>query len=331
MSLDNLSNPELLTDLWIGGKAVPASDGGRFDVLDPATGRVLTTVADGSVDDAIAAVDAADGAAAGWAATSPRERAEILRRAWELMTEQADDLAKLVTLENGKALADAKGEVAYAAEFFRWYSEEAVRAVGQLMTAPSGANKIMVLQQPVGICVLVTPWNFPAAMATRKIGPALAAGRRQQAHRAVQALDHRRHLTHVDDDVHEHGGNENPPRQPRADVVANHLEHAAAAREHANARRGIERDHDHRHDVQRAPQQIESEPRAGQQTCGDRARANHAGCRERRWTHKARERADKRQSHQECASRRASGVCDRRRGHRFAFQRLSQPPSTTRT
>ena len=176
MSLDKLSNPDLLTDLWIGGKAVPASDGGRFDVLDPATGRVLTTVADGSVDDAIAAVDAADGAAETWAATSPRERAEILRRAWELMTEQADDLAKLVTLENGKALADAKGEVAYAAEFFRWYSEEAVRAVGQLMTAPSGANKIMVLQQPVGICVLVTPWNFPAAMATRKIGPALAAG-----------------------------------------------------------------------------------------------------------------------------------------------------------
>jgi succinate-semialdehyde dehydrogenase/glutarate-semialdehyde dehydrogenase len=176
MSLDKLSNPDLLTDLWIGGKAVSASDGGRFDVHDPATGRVLTTVADGSVDDAIAAVDAAESAAASWAATSPRERAEVLRRAWELMTEQAEDLAKLVTLENGKALADAKGEVAYAAEFFRWYSEEAVRAVGQLMTAPSGANKIMVLEQPVGICVLVTPWNFPAAMATRKIGPALAAG-----------------------------------------------------------------------------------------------------------------------------------------------------------
>jgi succinate-semialdehyde dehydrogenase/glutarate-semialdehyde dehydrogenase len=176
MSLDKLSNPDLLTDLWIGGKAVPASDGGRFDVLDPATGQALTSVADGSVDDAIAAVDAADAAAESWAATPPRERAEILRRAWELMTEQADDLAKLVTLENGKALADARGEVAYAAEFFRWYSEEAVRAVGQLMTAPSGANKIMVLQQPVGICVLVTPWNFPAAMATRKIGPALAAG-----------------------------------------------------------------------------------------------------------------------------------------------------------
>src|SRR5919107_4324079 len=176
MSLDKLSNADLLTDLWIGGKAVPATDGGRFDVLDPSTGQVLTTVADGTTEDALAAVDAADGAAAAWAATSPRERAEILRRAWQLMTEKADDLARLVTLENGKALADAKGEVTYAAEFFRWYSEEAVRAVGEVMTAPSGANKILVLQQPVGICVLVTPWNFPAAMATRKIGPALAAG-----------------------------------------------------------------------------------------------------------------------------------------------------------
>jgi len=176
MSLVKLSSTDLLTDLWIGGKAVPATDGGRFDVLGPSTGQVLTTVADGTPEDALAAVDAADAAAAGWAATSPRERAEILRRAWELMTEQADDLAKLVTLENGKALIDAKGEITYAAEFFRWYSEEAVRASGQVMTAPSGANKIVVLHQPVGICVLVTPWNFPAAMATRKIGPALAAG-----------------------------------------------------------------------------------------------------------------------------------------------------------
>ncbi len=176
MSLDKLGNADLLTDLWIGGKAVPAADGGRFDVLDPSTGEVLTTVADGTTEDALAAVDAADAAAASWAGTSPRERAEILRRAWELMTEQAEDLAKLVTLENGKALGDAKGEIAYAAEFFRWYSEEAVRAAGQVMTAPSGANKIMVLHQPVGIAVLVTPWNFPAAMATRKIGPALAAG-----------------------------------------------------------------------------------------------------------------------------------------------------------
>jgi succinate-semialdehyde dehydrogenase/glutarate-semialdehyde dehydrogenase len=166
----------LLTDLWVGGKAVPASDGGRFDVLDPATGNVLATVADGTVDDAIAAVDAAEAAAASWAATAPRERSEILRRAFELMTAEREQLARLVTLENGKALPDARGEVAYAAEFFRWYAEEAVRASGEVMTAPSGANKILVLQQPVGICVLVTPWNFPAAMATRKIGPALAAG-----------------------------------------------------------------------------------------------------------------------------------------------------------
>jgi succinate-semialdehyde dehydrogenase/glutarate-semialdehyde dehydrogenase len=167
---------DLLTDLWIGGKAVAASDGGRFDVLDPATGEVLTSVADGSVEDAIAAVDAAGAAAAQWAGTPPRERSEILRRAYDLMTAQREELARLVTLENGKALPDARGEVAYAAEFFRWYAEEAVRATGEVMTAPSGANKILVLQQPVGICVLVTPWNFPAAMATRKIGPALAAG-----------------------------------------------------------------------------------------------------------------------------------------------------------
>jgi succinate-semialdehyde dehydrogenase/glutarate-semialdehyde dehydrogenase len=155
---------------------VPASDGGRFDVVDPATGQVLTSVADGTVQDSIAAVDAAAAAAQAWAATAPRERAEVLRRAFELMTARADEIAHLISLENGKALTDARGETAYAAEFFRWYAEEAVRAGGELMTAPSGANRIMVLQQPVGIAVLVTPWNFPAAMATRKIGPALAAG-----------------------------------------------------------------------------------------------------------------------------------------------------------
>jgi succinate-semialdehyde dehydrogenase/glutarate-semialdehyde dehydrogenase len=165
-----------LSDLYIGGKWVEASDGGRFDVHDPATAEVVTTVADGTVEDAIAAVDAAEQAAEGWAATAPRERSEILRRAWELMTDQAEDLARLVTLENGKALVDARGEVAYAAEFFRWYAEEAVRAQGSVTRAPSGANRILVVQQPVGIAVLVTPWNFPAAMATRKIGPALAAG-----------------------------------------------------------------------------------------------------------------------------------------------------------
>jgi len=164
------------TDVFLGGKWVPASSGGRFDVYDPATGEVIASVADGSVEDAIAAVDAADAAAAEWAATAPRHRAEILRAAFELMTARKDELARLISLENGKALTDAAGEVAYAAEFFRWYSEEAVRAEGTVMTAPSGANRILVVQQPVGIAVLVTPWNFPAAMATRKIGPALAAG-----------------------------------------------------------------------------------------------------------------------------------------------------------
>jgi succinate-semialdehyde dehydrogenase/glutarate-semialdehyde dehydrogenase len=164
------------TDLFIGGKWVPSSSGERFDVLDPATGDVIAAVADGDVQSATAAVDAAASALPGWAATAPRARSEVLRRAFELMTERADDLAKLISLENGKALVDAKGEVTYAAEFFRWYAEEAVRADGSVGTAPSGANRILVVRQPVGVCVLVTPWNFPAAMATRKIGPALAAG-----------------------------------------------------------------------------------------------------------------------------------------------------------
>jgi succinate-semialdehyde dehydrogenase/glutarate-semialdehyde dehydrogenase len=164
------------TDLHIGGKWVPAVSGARFDVADPATGGTIASVADGGVADAIAAVDAAAAAAAAWAATAPRVRAEVLRTAFELMTAQAEDFARLISLENGKALGDARGEVAYAAEFFRWYSEEAVRAAGSVLTAPSGANRIVVVRQPVGIAVLVTPWNFPAAMATRKIGPALAAG-----------------------------------------------------------------------------------------------------------------------------------------------------------
>jgi len=165
-----------MRDLFIGGQSVPAADGGRFDVIDPATGDVLQTVANGTVEDAIAAVDAADAAAPAWAATAPRARGEILRRAYQLMTERADELARLISQENGKALPDALGEVLYAAEFFRWYSEEAVRIPGTLATSPSGANKILVQYRPVGVCVLVTPWNFPAAMATRKIGPALAAG-----------------------------------------------------------------------------------------------------------------------------------------------------------
>jgi succinate-semialdehyde dehydrogenase/glutarate-semialdehyde dehydrogenase len=174
MTADVLS--KVPTDLFIGGTWRAASEGGRFDVLDPATGDVLAQVADGSVEDGLTAVAAAAKAGPAWAATPPRQRAEILRRAWELMTERADEIATLISLENGKALVDAKGEATYAAEFFRWYAEETVRIDGMVTTAPSGANRIMVVHQPVGVCVLVTPWNFPAAMATRKIGPALGAG-----------------------------------------------------------------------------------------------------------------------------------------------------------
>ena len=164
------------TELLVGGQLRPASDGGTFPVLDPATGKTLADVANGTEADALACVDAADAAAAHWAATPPRSRGEILRTAFELMVDRADQLAALIVAENGKALPDARGEVLYSAEFFRWYSEEAVRIDGQVRTAPAGTNKILVIHQPVGIAVLVTPWNFPAAMASRKIGPALAAG-----------------------------------------------------------------------------------------------------------------------------------------------------------
>jgi succinate-semialdehyde dehydrogenase/glutarate-semialdehyde dehydrogenase len=164
------------TDLYIDGEWRPASDGQRIDVQDPATGEVITTVASGSVEDGIEAVGAAHAALKSWSARAPRERAEILRRTFDLMMRDQDKLAELMVRENGKTLAEAKGEVAYAAEFFRWFSEEAVRNIGSLSVAPSGANRILVEHQPVGVSVLVTPWNFPAAMATRKIGPALAAG-----------------------------------------------------------------------------------------------------------------------------------------------------------
>src|ERR1700759_5091669 len=164
------------TDLWIGGKWRKASDGARFDVIDPATENKITSVASASIDDAKAAVDAAAGAFDGWAGRKPRERAEILRKAYEVIMAQSERLAKLITLENGKALPDSRGEVAYAAEFFRWYAEEAVRNLGQNGIAPSSGARIFVHHKPAGVAVLVTPWNFPAAMATRKIGPALAAG-----------------------------------------------------------------------------------------------------------------------------------------------------------
>jgi succinate-semialdehyde dehydrogenase / glutarate-semialdehyde dehydrogenase len=164
------------TDLWIGGKWRKSSDGGRFDVIDPATENKVASVASATVEDAKAALDAASAAFPGWAAKKPRERGEILRKAFELIMRDAERLAKLITIENGKALSDSRGEVAYAAEFFRWYAEEAVRNVGEVSRGPSTGARIFVHHKPAGIAVLVTPWNFPAAMATRKIGPALAAG-----------------------------------------------------------------------------------------------------------------------------------------------------------
>jgi succinate-semialdehyde dehydrogenase/glutarate-semialdehyde dehydrogenase len=162
--------------LYIGGHWRPSSDGRVIEVVDPSTEAVIAAVPDATLADAAAAIDAAAKAAAGWRETPPRKRSEILRRCFELMGERAEALAALISLENGKALRDARGEIAYAAEFFRWNAEEAVRISGEFGLAPSGANRIIVDYQPIGVCVLITPWNFPAAMATRKIAPALAAG-----------------------------------------------------------------------------------------------------------------------------------------------------------
>ncbi len=164
------------TDLWIGGQWKKSSDGARFDIFDPATEEKICDVASATVEDAQAAVDAAQASMADWAGRKPRERAEILRKAFELIIADAERLAKLITLENGKALSDSRGEVAYSAEFFRWYAEEGVRNLGQMSIAPSSGARILVQHKPIGVACLVTPWNFPAAMATRKIGPALAAG-----------------------------------------------------------------------------------------------------------------------------------------------------------
>jgi succinate-semialdehyde dehydrogenase/glutarate-semialdehyde dehydrogenase len=173
--LATIAGVDAPTRLLIGGQW-SAGQRGSLPVINPAPALPSPAVADASVEDAMDAVAAAAGALPGWAATAPRERGECLRRAFELMTERSESLARLMVLENGKALPDARGEITYAAEFFRWYAEEAVRNEGAFTTAPSGANKILVQHQPVGVSVLITPWNFPAAMATRKIGPALAAG-----------------------------------------------------------------------------------------------------------------------------------------------------------
>lgn len=164
------------TGLLLGGSWCEASEGARFEVRDPATGAVLATCADGTPSDGLAALTAAHRAQPAWAAVPPRERGEILRRAFEALTARADEFALLMTLEMGKTLAEAGGEVAYGAEFFRWFSEEAVRVHGRWSTAPNGATRLLTMKQPVGPTLMITPWNFPLAMGTRKIGPAVAAG-----------------------------------------------------------------------------------------------------------------------------------------------------------
>ncbi|SFV23768.1 NAD-dependent succinate-semialdehyde dehydrogenase [Micrococcus terreus] len=164
------------TGLLINGEWRDASSGKTLDVEDPATGKVLLSIQDANTDDAMAALDAAAAAQKDWALTAPRERAEILRRAFDLVIERADDFALLMTLEMGKPLAEARGEVTYGAEFLRWFSEETVRHYGRYLTTPEGKNKILVQHKPVGPALLITPWNFPLAMATRKVAPAVAAG-----------------------------------------------------------------------------------------------------------------------------------------------------------
>jgi succinate-semialdehyde dehydrogenase/glutarate-semialdehyde dehydrogenase len=162
--------------LFIGGAWRPAETGATFAVEDPSNRRVLAEVADASPADGMQALEAASKAQPGWAAVSPRERSDILRRAHDLLLERKEDLALLMTLEMGKPIAEARGEIAYAAEFFRWFSEEAVRIDGGFAVAPNGQGRLLVMREPVGPCLLITPWNFPMAMGTRKIGPAVAAG-----------------------------------------------------------------------------------------------------------------------------------------------------------
>ena len=167
---------KLNTGLFINGQWRDAEGGKTIDVANPATGDVITTVADGSAADAEEAIKVAGDTQESWAATPPRERAEILRRAFELLIERADDIAAVMTAEMGKPFSESKGEVTYGAEFFRWFSEEAVRVGGQYTQSTDGKTRVMVSREPVGPCILITPWNFPLAMGTRKIGPAIAAG-----------------------------------------------------------------------------------------------------------------------------------------------------------
>ncbi len=164
------------TNLYINGQWLEGSNKERFDVINPATEEVLASVASAEIDDANKALDAAEEAFPKWASKTPRERSIILRKAYELMSSRLEDFAKIITLENGKAHGDAIGEATYSAEFFRWFSEEAVRANGLISHAPATGARIIVQHKPIGISLLVTPWNYPAAMGTRKIAPALAAG-----------------------------------------------------------------------------------------------------------------------------------------------------------
>src|SRR5919112_1637616 len=162
--------------LFIGGEWRDAKEGGTLAVEDPATGESLCEVADAQPEDSLAALDAAVEAQADWAKHPPRQRGEILRSAFEIITERKDELALLMTLEMGKPIADSQAEITYASEFFRWYSEQAVRINGTYSISPDGNQRILTMKQPVGPCLMITPWNFPMAMGTRKVGPAIAAG-----------------------------------------------------------------------------------------------------------------------------------------------------------
>ncbi len=164
------------TRLFIGGEWMDAASGKTLDVYDPATGEVIASIADAGVDDGARALDAAVAAQADWAATPPRVRGEILRRTFDLLQERKEEAALLMTIEMGKPLAEARGEVAYGGEFLRWFSEEAVRISGRYGSNPEGTGRMIVTQRPVGPTFLITPWNFPLAMATRKLAPAIAAG-----------------------------------------------------------------------------------------------------------------------------------------------------------
>src|SRR5215212_1072825 len=175
-SIERSAIESVKTQLFIGGEWRDASGGATLDVEDPSTGESIASVADATPEDAAGALDAACAVQAEWAKHPPRERGEILRRSFETIMERIDDLALVMTLEMGKPIAESKAEITYAAEFFRWFSEQAVRIEGRFATAPNGQGRLITMKQPVGPCYAITPWNFPMAMGTRKIGPAVAAG-----------------------------------------------------------------------------------------------------------------------------------------------------------